>query len=155
MIIRQPKESDIDKLINLSQEYAKENDWAGDIPIGKIDNKKKARERLFGENVYKALIAEDKGKLAGYIGVKKYDGGYEASILIQSDYRNIGLGKKLTDSIVELIPREIEVGAWVAEFNALSLKVTPKLGFEFEKKFIDTEHIPDKDFYVYVFKKRW
>ena len=154
MNIRAAKQDDIKGLINLSGKFSREHEWAKQVPIGSIDNYAKAEEWLFGENIFKVLVAEDKGSLIGYLGVKKYQEGYEASILVDSKFRGQGIGKRLTDEVFKLIPREIEVEAWVADFNEESLKITPKLGFKFKNKFKEKNFIPGREFYVHVFTRQ-
>lgn len=152
MNIRKPKKDDVNGLINLSKKFANEYKWAKEIPIGKINNVKKAKEWLFGNNVFKVLVAEEEF-LIGYVGIKKHENGYEASILIDSNYRGKGIGKSLTNQIFKMIPEEIEVEAWVADFNKLSLKITPRMGFDYKKKFLEKEFIPGREFYVYIFTR--
>ena len=154
MNIRAAKQDDIKGLINLSGEFSRENEWAEHIPIGRIDSHAEAEEWLFGDKIFKVLVAEDRGSLIGYLGIKKFKEGYEASILVDSKFRGQGIGKKLTDEIFKLIPREIEVEAWVADFNKESLKITPKLGFEFKSRFKEKNFIPGREFYVHVFTRQ-
>lgn len=154
MFIRVPKRNDINRLITLSKKFADEYDWAKKIPIGQIKNLNEAKEWLFGDKIFKVLVAEEKGFIIGYVGIKRYENGYEASILIDSDYRRTGIGKRLINEIFKLIPEEIEVEAWVADFNKLSLKVTPKMGFTFKKKLLDKELIPGREFYVHIFTRK-
>ena len=78
---------------------------------------------------------------------------YEDSILIDSDNRGKGIGKRLTNEIFKMIPEEIVVEAWVADFNELSLEVTPKIGFNFKKKILEKEFIPGREFFVYIFTR--
>ncbi len=154
MIIRRPQERDIKDLIELSQEFAKEHDWADQIPIGTIRDQDTARYWLFGENVFKVLVAEAEGSIIGYFGIKEFEDSYGASLLIDADYRGQGVGKKLTDEVFKLVPSDIEVEAWVADFNKISLKTTPKMGFAFKKMFFETEYIPGREFYVHIFTRR-
>ena len=154
MVIRKPVQKDIDGLIELSNKFVQEFDWAEDIPIGNIDNYSKAEQWIFGENIYRSLIAEADGFVIGYIGVKKYKEGYEASIIVDSKYQGQGVGRKLTNEIFKLIPQEIEVEAWVADFNEKSLTITPKLGFKLKEKFKESNFIPGKEFTVYVFTRK-
>lgn len=93
MNIRKPREDDVYGLIRLSAKFAGEHDWAKDIPIGKIDDADKARERLFGSEIFEALVAEEESVI-GYVGVKKYEDRYEASILVDSDCREKFLEKE-------------------------------------------------------------
>ena len=157
MEIRKPKKSDIEGLKRLSANFADEYEWGDKIPIGQIDTAKKAEERLFGDDIEEVLVAVDKERLIGYIAVNgyEYEGekGYEASILIDKDYRGQGLGRIMTDKIFSKMPVEIEAEAWVADFNQASLKATPKMGFELEDKFLEDEFIPGRKYHVYVFTR--
>ncbi len=153
MNIRKPSTDDINGLINLSRKYTKEHDWVKHIPIGQITNVSVAEDRLFGENVYQVLVAEENENLIGYIGIYKYDTCYGASILIDREYRGEGLGKRLTDELFKLIPEEIEVEAWVASFNKLSLKATPRMGFKLKERFLEKEFIPGREFYLHIFSR--
>jgi len=153
-MIRRPEQEDINGLIELSNKFRQEFEWAKDIPIGNIDNYSKAEQWLFGKNIYKSLIAEADGSVIGYIGVKEYKEGYEASIIVDSKYQSQGVGRKLTDRIFEEIPEEIEVEAWVADFNQKSLAITPKLGFKLKDKFKESNFIPGKEFTVYVYMRK-
>ena len=154
MVIRKPEQRDINGLVRLSKKFANKSEWAQDVPIGKIGNYSEAEKWLFGENIYRCLIAEDRGVLIGYIGVKEYEEGYEASIIVDSKYQGQGVGRKLTNEIFKLIPQEIEVEAWVADFNEKSLTITPKLGFKLKEKFKESNFIPGKEFTVYVFTRK-
>jgi len=153
MDIRKPNKDDVKGLINLSKKFANEYEWAKEIPIGKIIDIKEAKKWLFGNNVYKVLVAEEE-YIVGYVGIKEYEDSYEASILVDSDYRGEGIGKSLTNKIFKMIPEEIEVDAWVADFNKLSLKVTPRIGFDYKKKFLEKDFIPGREFYVYIFTRK-
>jgi RimJ/RimL family protein N-acetyltransferase len=153
MIITFPQEKNIDELVELSGKFSLEHEWAGFIPIGNIKNRDDAAKRLFGENTVLALVAEDNSKLVGYIGIYKYDESYEASILIDDAYRKSGLGKRLCDEAFNKIPRNMEVEAWVGEFNSASINATPKMGFKLKRKFLETEFIPGREFMVYVFSR--
>ncbi|TYB31572.1 MAG: GNAT family N-acetyltransferase [Candidatus Mcinerneyibacterium aminivorans] len=153
MKYRKPEKSDIAGLIRLSKEFSIESRWGHLIPVGQIYNIEEARENLFGSNIYECRVAKKKDKLIGYIAVKEHEKIYEASILVDSDYRKQGVGKNLTDNIFKSIPRDIEVEAWVADFNEASIKATPQMGFEFKKKIYETEYIPDKEFYVYIYSR--
>lgn len=128
MNIQKPNRDDVKGLINLSKKFANEYKWAKEIPIGKINNITKAKQWLFGNNIFKVLVAEEES-LIGYIGIKEHENIYEASILVDPNYRGKWIGKTLTNEIFKMIPENIEVEAWIADFNKLSLKVTPKMGF--------------------------
>ena len=154
MNIREPEQRDIKGLIRLSKKFAGESEWAKDVPIGNIDNYSEAEKWLFGENIYRGLIAEDRELLIGYIGIKEYEEGYEASIIVDSEFQEKGVGRKLTNEIFKLIPQEIEVEAWVADFNEKSLAITPKLGFKLKEKFKESNFIPGKEFIVYIFTRK-
>ena len=70
------------------------------------------------------------------------------------EFQGKGVGRKLTNEIFKLIPQEIEVEAWVADFNEKSLTITPKLGFKLKEKFKESNFIPGKEFTVYVFTRK-
>ena len=154
MIIRKPIERDIEGLIKLSNEFSNESDWGDKIPIGQINTQEIARKWLFGENIVKVLVTEITDEIVGYVCVRKYDEVYETSILINSNYRGKGIGKAMIDKLFSLISKDIEVEAWVADFNEVSLNVTPKLGFEFKKKLFEKDFIPGKEFYVHIFTRK-
>jgi|SRR6056297_1503425 len=145
MLFRKPKKSDISYLIKLSQKFKKEFDWTDLVPIANIDTKEKAKKRLFSDNIEHILIAEDNGKMVGYLAVKKYevDGniGYEASIIIHTEYRNQGLAKKMTKKIFQEIPQDIEVEAWVLKNNVPSIETVKSLGFEFDRNFAEDRRV--------------
>lgn len=139
MLFRKPKKSDISYLIKLSQKFKNEYEWTDVVPIANIDSKKKAKKRLFADNIEHILIAEDNGKMVGYLAVKKFevdgDIGYEASIIIHTEYRNQGLAKEMTEKLFQEIPKNIEVEAWVLKDNIPSIRTVKSLGFEFDRKF--------------------
>ncbi len=153
-----PNNTHIKGLISLSKSFLKEFDWANSVPIGQIDTEEKARKKLFDKDVIAALLAEDNNNLVGFIGVYKYtynnEEGYEASILIDSNYRGIGLGKKLCDKVFEDVPNNIEVEAWVLDINKPSMKATPKMGFKLKKSLIIDDHEPLNGLKVNVFTRK-
>jgi len=145
MLFRKPKKLDISYLIKLSQNFKKEYEWTDVVPIANIDSKKKAKKRLFSDKIKHIIIAEEKDRMVGYLAVKRYevDGevGYEASIIIHTDYRNQGLAKAMTEKLFQEIPQNIEVEAWVLDDNIPSIKTVKSLGFEFDRKFSGDERV--------------
>ena len=150
---RKPKKIDISGLIKLSKEYSLESRWGHLIPVGQIYHIEEAKQNLLGNKIYECRIAEKEGNMIGYIAVKNHKKCYEASILVDSDYRKQGIGKELTDIAFKNIPSDVEVEAWVADFNKTSLKATPKMGFEFKRKVFETNFITDKNFYIHIFSR--
>lgn len=145
MIFRKPKKKDIDELIKLSKLFKKEYDWTDIVPIANIDTKDKAEDRLFGDNIKYILIAEEEENMIGYLAVKKYefeeDAGHEASILINKDYREKGLAKKMVNKLFQEIPKNIAVEAWVLKDNIPSIKTVRSLGFKFDRIFAEDERV--------------
>ena len=154
MIIRKPEQEDIKGLINLSKKFSRQYKWAENIPVGRINTYCKAEDWLFGESIYRVLIACTKDKTIGYLGINEFKEGYEASILVDPEYQGQGVGRKLTDQVFKEIPEQVEVEAWVADFNKKSLDITPKLGFKLKRKFKEKNFIPDEEFTVYIFARR-
>lgn len=143
--IRKPEEDDLRRLIILSKKYASESDWAKEIPIAQIDTEEKAMERLFAENMIQTLVAEADSKLVGYIGVQKVQEadiiGYEVSYLVDSDYRGMGICKRLVNQVFTQLPQGIEVDAKVLEIDQPSMTATSKMGFELKMRFEQDEGV--------------
>ena len=87
MIIRKPEQEDIKGLINLSKKFSRQYKWAENIPVGRINTYCKAEDWLFGESIYRVLIACTKDKTIGYLGINEFKEGYEASILVDPEYQ--------------------------------------------------------------------
>ncbi|MGM0445184.1 MAG: N-acetyltransferase family protein [Bacillota bacterium] len=145
MKFRKPVLEDISELKNISAKFKDEYNWAEDIPIANIDTDQKAENRLFSNDLGSILIAEDNNKMVGYLAVKRFEveeeTGYEASIIIDTDYRNMGLAKKMTKMVFEEILKDKEVEAWIHEDNIPSLKTVQSLGFKFKKYFEEDKKI--------------
>lgn len=139
MKFRKPILEDIETLKNISKNFKKEYGWAEDIPIANIDTDQKAKDRLFSDNLENILIAAEDDQMIGYLAVKKFEveekTGYEASIIIDSEYRGKGLAKKMTEMVFSNISEDKEVEAWVHQDNIPSLKTVKSLGFKFKKHF--------------------
>lgn len=145
MKFRKPILEDINDLKKISVKFKDEYNWAEDIPIANIDTNQKAKERLFSNNLESILIAEDNNKMVGYMAVKRFEvdqkTGYEASIIIDNDYRNMGLAKKMSEMVFHEISKNKEVEAWIHEDNIPSLKTVQSLGFKFKKHFEEDKKI--------------
>ncbi len=145
MKFRKPILEDINQLKNISAKFKDEYDWASDIPIANIDTDQKGKERLFSNNLESILIAEDNNKMVGYLAVKRFEvdqkTGYEASIIIDTDYRNMGLAKKMSKMVFQEISKNKEVEAWIHEDNIPSLKTVKSLGFKFKKYYKEDKKI--------------
>jgi len=142
-----PKERHLDGIIQLSQSFAREHDWAGTIPIGQIHSQAVAHARLFSPGAISVLIAEtDSDDVVGYTGVYRHDEGIDISLLIATSHRRQGLASDLVVQIFRQLSPGSRVEAWVAHFNETSLAVMPKLGFELERII---EH-DGREVYVFV-----
>jgi RimJ/RimL family protein N-acetyltransferase len=120
--------------MHLSSQFAQESSWACRIPLGRISTPQVASERLFGEDVLAALVAEtDSGEMAGYIGVYEHPDGNYCAYLIAAEHRRQGLARLLVESAFGLLPPGLEVEAWIGELNTVSLEAAPKLGFTLER----------------------
>ena len=129
-----PEERHLDGIIQLSQLFAREHDWAGTIPIGQIYSQAIAHARMFGPGAISVLIAEtDSGGVVGYVGVYRHDEGIDISLLIAASHRRRGLASDLVARAFRRLPPGSRVEAWVAHFNEASLAAMPKLGFELER----------------------
>ena len=145
MKFRKPIKEDIETLKNISTNFKKQYDWAKEIPIANIDTDKKAKERLFSDDIENILIAAENNKMVGYLAVKKFivdeKIGYEASIIIDSKFRGNGLAKKMTNMVFNNISKDKVVEAWVHQNNVPSLQTVKSLGFKFVKHFKDDKMI--------------
>jgi len=145
MKFRKPIIEDIKTLKNISINFKNEYDWAENIPIANIDNDKKAKERLFSDDIENILIATENDEMIGYLAVKKFEvednSGYEASIIIASKFRGKEIAKKMTRMVFNNISKDKEVEAWVHQDNIPSLKTVNSLGFKFKKHFKEDKMI--------------
>ena len=126
-----PKERHCEGLVQLSDRFAQEAEWAGEIPIGRISDRSIAYNLLFGPDLVCGLVAEtESGQVAGYAGVYRHDEITYLSILIDKGHRRSGLGTKLIQTIFDRLPENLRVEAWVGEFNTASLAAMPRFGFD-------------------------
>ena len=153
-----PRKSHISDLILLSQKLTNEYEWGNKIPIGRIDNEEKAKEKLFGDNAHQVVVAQKDDRMIGFIGIYRHEYDdvkiYEASILIDKDNRQKGLGRRMCDEVFKLLSKDIEVVAFVADFNVHSINATPKMGFKLKEKFVEDEYEPCIGSTIYVFTRR-
>jgi RimJ/RimL family protein N-acetyltransferase len=121
-------------LVQLSNQFAQESSWACRIPLGQISTPQAASERLFGQDVLAALVAEtDTGEMAGYIGIYEHPDGNYCVYLVAAAHRRQGLARLLVESAFSLLSPGLEVEAWIGELNTISLDMAPKLGFTIER----------------------
>jgi GNAT superfamily N-acetyltransferase len=127
--------------VKLSQAFAREYAWAGDIPIGKISTIPRARQKLLGSKVVLAKVAQTNGgSFVGYAGVYRHPEGYDMSLLIDRAYRRSGIGRQLVESVFQALPAGLRVEAWVGDFNPDSLAATPNLGFRPDRTLVHNQH---------------
>ena len=86
---------------------------------------------MFGSELLCALVAEtDAGKVAGFVGIYQHPEALYLSILIDARHRRSGLGSVLVEAAFKRLPGELQVEAWVGEFNEASQAAMPRFGFE-------------------------
>lgn len=125
-----PRQRHVPGLIQLSRQFASEAWWAADIPIGQIDTEEIATNKLFGEDVVLAWVAEtDAGEMAGYVGVYRHHGRAHLSVLVGAAFRGQGVARQLVEHAFNQVPRGTVVEAWVGAFNQKSLAAMPQMGF--------------------------
>lgn len=62
--------------------------------------------------------------------IYRHSEGAALSILVSADYRQSGIGCRLTEDVFRALPQGVTVEAWVAACNQVSLRAVPALGFE-------------------------
>jgi ribosomal protein S18 acetylase RimI-like enzyme len=131
MKILSPKARHVEGLIQLSQDFAEESEWARKIPIGRISTRERAMSKLFGPKVLVVRIAEtESGEMVGYVGVYRNPETVHVSVLVKAGFRRQGVARQLVEEAFRRLPEGLEVEAWVGAFNDASLAAMPCLGFE-------------------------
>lgn len=125
-----PRERHIPQLLELSQAFAAEHDWAEQTALGGIKDLNDARAALFMDGAAVRVAEHPEGKLIGFAGVYPNPGGHEAQILVAAQYRRAGVGKQLADSVFSLLPGGVAVEARILQENTAALAAAPQLGFD-------------------------
>ena len=132
-------------MIQLSQDFAEESEWASKIPIGRISTDKRAVSKLFGPVVLVVRVAEtESGEMIGYVGMYRDPEAVHMSVLVKAGSRRRGVARQLVEDVFKRLPEGLEVEAWVGAFNEASLAAMPRLGFELGRTIEDrgrTVHI--------------
>lgn len=90
-------------------------------------SEKSIREEIFMENAV-FLVAEENDKVLGYGGMHLILGeGYIANIAVFKEHRNKGIGKQITNSLIELC--EVSTSLEVRISNEPAIKLYESLGF--------------------------
>jgi RimJ/RimL family protein N-acetyltransferase len=110
--------------------------------IGKVNEWIHEQEVLFnkGEKIELAMLSEDKSDFVGLLSIREVNEKLEVGLWIAESQQNKGYAYKGLKAIIDWLKQYSKINTLEYEAekkNIASNKLAKKLGFDFEKEFID------------------